>query len=271
MFILFETYYNETLAFARKLYLELIKFEAFDPNENGIDVIISDEPQLSVRFLKESRDDSYASFQAITNERRTTITTKTGKKARRILIVGGIINIYVANVLKHDRRSYGSKYKTIEPYITEHKDGAYNLSKYFPPDVFLAIVKMMTKTTFFQQIFAHEVQHFYNRWIHKRAETHRKVKTKEPLSRKDQRELNYFRSNAEIDSRTVEVAASVMNQPALQHLFDENTPENLREFIDACKAVFIHSGVWYNFFTESIKRRIIRRLSQIYYNEVENY
>lgn len=265
---LFEQYFTDTIKYARDLYKNLRKSVDFFPAEEDVVFAVSEDPMITVMFAKAPENDtSLASFYRVTKGKRSTVVLNNGKKKRRMLVIGGIIVINVANMIQKHRHLF-SLYKEIAPFIKKIKKGSYKFSDAITPGYFAIIVKTLIETNFFAQIFAHEVQHFYNPWIHKRAETRRKVKTDIPLSVRKQRQLNYHRSNAEVDSRTVESAVRVIGEPKMQDIFEENTPDNEKRFIKACRQDLINDNVW-DVFPEWLQKKLIRRWSIIYQQEMQ--
>lgn len=269
MNLLFETYYTDVINFSREMYNNLLKSDPI-PEGDNIAYMLSEEPLLDIVFIKTPEPGLYrdlAGFYGKTKGKRSTVTLKSGKKARRMLVEGGLIAINVANILQKHRRYfplYSEVARLIEP--TEH--GGFRFSDALSQLDFAIVVNQLIKTYFFKHIFAHEMQHFYNPWVHKRAESHRKVNLRKPLSRKQQLRINYIRSNAEVDSRTVEAAVGVMSVIGNAYLFEEDTPENKEEFVNSCRQFLIKDNHW-NEYSPKIQDKMIKRWKKMYLQEVQ--
>lgn len=270
MQLLFEQYFNDAMDFSREMYENLQKSLDIFPHEEGIIYTLSDDPLINVDFVRApgpGMQTALAGFYRATKGKRSTVTLKSGKKARRMLVIGGEIVINVANIIMKYRHLF-SMYKKLAPHIIKIKDNSYKISDKISASQFAAIVKKLIDTNFLEHILAHEVQHFYNPWIHKRAESHRKVKVDRPLTRDEQRRLNYHRSNAEVDSRTIEAATRVISSVAAEDIFEQNTPKNQESFVDACRLEFIKDGVW-GAYPQKLQEKLIKRWSKIYQHEMQ--
>jgi hypothetical protein len=270
MQLLFEQYFTDALDFSRDLYKKLRNSTEIYPTGEDVIYKLSDDPLIDVIFARTPNlgmQTALGGFYRATKGKRSTVTLKNGKKARRMLVLGGEIVINVANIIQKYRHLF-SIYKEIAPAIIKIKKNSYAFSDDVSALHFATIVKELIDTNFFAHVFAHEVQHFYNPWVHKRAESHRKVKTDLPLTQDEQRDLNYLRSNAEVDSRTIEAAVRVIGAQGMQHVFDENTPENQKKFVIACIQDFINTEVW-DVYPEWLRNKLIRRWSKIYQHEMQ--
>lgn len=271
MQLLFEQYFNDAIDFSREMYKNLRKSLEIYPDEGG-DVVytLSDDPLIDVVFSRTpdtGMQTALAGFYRATKGKRSTVALKSGKKARRMLVIGGEIVINVANIIMKYRHLF-SMYKELAPFIIKIKKNNYKISDKISASEFATIVKDLIDTNFFAHVFAHEVQHFYNPWVHKRAESHRKVKIDRPLTRDEQRSLNYHRSNAEVDSRTIEAAVRVIGNEGIQDIFEHNTPKNQERFIEACRLEFIKDGVW-DVYPQKLQEKLMKRWSKIYQHEVQ--
>lgn len=269
MNLLFETYYTDVINFSREMYNNLLNSDPI-PEGDNISYMLSEDPLIDIVFINTPEPGLYrdlAGFYGKTKGKRSTVTLKNGKKARRVLVEGGLIAINVANVLQKHRRDFPF-YREVSRLIVPTEQGGYRFSDALNLRDFAIIVNQLIKTHFFKHIFAHEMQHFYNPWTHKRAESHRKVNLGRPLSRKQQLRINYIRSNAEVDSRTVEAAVGVMSRVSNAHLFEEDTPKNREEFVNACKQFLTNDGHW-DEYSPKIQDKMVKRWKRMHLQEVQ--
>lgn len=269
MNLLFETYYTDVINFSREMYNNLLNSDPIAEGDN-IAYMLSEDPVLDIVFIKTPEPGLYrdlAGFYGKTKGKRSTVTLKNGKKARRVLIEGGLIAVNVANVLQKHRRDFPF-YREVARLIEPTEQGGFRFSDALSSHDFAIIVNQFIKTVFFKHIFAHEIQHFYNPWVHKRAESHRKVNLGKPLTRKQQLRINYIRSNAEVDSRTVEAAVGVMNALGNAYLFEEDTPDHRERFVNACKQFLTNDNHWREY-SPKIQDKMVKRWKRMYLQEVQ--
>jgi len=270
MQLLFEQYFNDAMDFSREMYKNLRKSLDMFPVDEDVAYILSDDPLIHVTFVKTPHpgtESDLGGFYKYNKGKRSTVVTKSGKKQRRMLVTGGNIVINVANIIMKNRHLF-YLYKDLKPFIIENGKNGYAISDDINAVQFATIVKALIKADFLAPIFAHEIQHFYNPWTHKRAESHRKVKTKLPPTRAQQRRLNYKRSNAEVDSNTIEAAVAVIGEPGKQDVFAQNTPANQREFVRMCVIQLAKQNMW-NVYPQWLQKKIMKRCSSIYEHEMQ--
>lgn len=270
MRILFENYYNDALKFSEQLYRKLLKNPPAPSDEiagNSLVTIVNGTPDIIVTFYKaplSKKDDSQAYMINIHQDKRTTVVTKTGNKRRRKLVVDGSMGINVANIIQLYKHQI-SDYDVLKPYIKKVGKNAYAFDDRITMNIFLNIVMDLITTNIFAKIFTHEVQHFYNPFVHQRAEQIRKHETEEELTAQQQRDINYTFSNQEINSRITEAATSIIGNPAFARYF--SSPKFLSRFINACIDEMRVERLWEDY-PEEIKRKMIKRWTQIFHERV---
>jgi len=270
MRMLFENYYNDALKFSEQLYRNLLKNPPAPSDEvagNSLVTIVHGTPDIIVTFYKAAlsrKDDSQAYMINMHQDKRTTVVTPAGHKRRRKLVVDGSMGINVANIIQLYKHQI-IDYDVLKPYIKKVGKNAYAFDDRITMNIFLNIVMDLITTNIFAKIFTHEIQHFYNPFVHKRAEQIRKHETGEKLTAQQQRDINYTFSDQEINSRITEAAASIIGNPIFARYF--SSPKFLPRFINACIDELRVDRLWEDY-PEAIKRKMVKRWTQIFHERV---
>lgn len=290
--LVFETYYNEVInlaTFALKKLKDAVESQQISKNNRGISV------SFEAAYIKfnvyfdaipvvdgDSDGAGFAALYDLTSARRHTITNNRGKKLRRKIAQGDAnIRFNVANIIMSWREQTWF-YKDIKQHIVEHGEGTEHFSfKGVKADKFAQICAELIELPYFQKYFTHEFQHYYNPRMHNWIAKTRKQTPDKPVAdalretgldaKEVQRYFNYLLSNDEVDSAIAESAAMVIkvnvSKVDSSNMFAESMPQL---FVNQAVAILKKTDKW-DRYTDSIRKRIIRKLTLIYNKLHEDY
>lgn len=271
MQVLFENYYNDALKFSEELYRNLLKNPPAISEEvegGALITVINGMPDIIVYFYKKAlapNADAYAFMINIHDDKRSTVTTKTGRKYRRKLVKEGIMGVNVANIIQQYKNKV-CDYDKLKKYIKPAGSQGYAFDENISMQDFLYITMDLITTNEFAKIFVHEAQHFYNPYVHQRAEQIRKYDTGKKLTVQQQRRVNYVFSDREVNSAIAEAAVGVIGDPIYKKFL--SSPKFLRRFVNACIDQIASEGAWTQY-PAHIKQKMIKRWTQIFHERVK--
>lgn len=262
--MLFESYFNKVLQVSdeiQKMLADSFATSKYEFTDRGISINVPHkEFPMIVKFTMQpdkADDAMFADMINYTSSRRKTIQIKSGQKRRRILPVkGGKLNIYTAN-LAAEYRNQIPFFNQLKPYIQQLKKNSFAFHNLNAAQ-FAEVCAALLTTAPFKGTITHEIQHNYNPIAHQKVIPAINAKHSETLSKY----AKYATRDDEVNSSIAEAVAYVQHNNADGGVFNSQTP---KLFVDECIAFLVKIGRWRNY-TEDIKRKVMRRLSQTFYD-----
>lgn len=282
--MLFESYFNKVLQVSDEIQ-EIIKHSLADSKykTSNTSIIVSVRHKnfpITATFNMVPEGSNKRLFATMGNyhsERRQTLPLKSGKSRRGIAPVpGGILTLNVANIVKEYQYNIPF-YSKLQSYIAEIDEECYAFQN-ITQEQFAAICTALIDTSVFKNVIAHEIQHNYNPLSRNRVISSYKRKPSEQKEikiaashlhqqggrRKRDAELyiRYITNDDEVNSAIAEAIAHVKSVNMDTKMFDESSPSS---FINECVQYLKKINRW-QYYTKSITRKVLRRLSQTFYN-----
>lgn len=281
--MLFESYFNQVSQLSdeiQKMIKDALAASHYKKTSIGITVEVKHKKfPLVISFNMQPdahESETLAYMRNFTTTTRFSIELKNGKKRRRILPVpGGTLGFNVAN-LAVASRSQIPFYSEIKPYIHEVGDDSFEIHNLKTQD-FVNLCAALIQTPPFKASLAHEIQHNYNPIIHRKvltspsrnkrqqSEIHKIASSIDPEGRTKRDIIKYAKyaiNDDEVNSAIAEAIAFVRHHNQDNEIFQHSSSKT---FINECVAFLKKLNRW-SYFTEDVKRKVIRRLSQTFYN-----